>query len=128
VHAVGFSSQSDPGNYQLQQALAHGLHTFERGLSALMQPTPSCAAPRSNVGALTLRTEQDQQLDRAVIRSGETVRNISIEFGGFAGSEGQVLLAEDQPQPPVEDAEPFVASWVRGSGVSARRRAGMMIL
>ena len=72
--------------------------------------------------------EQAEQLDRLVVRGAEPVRDAGVELGRLARGEHEVVLAEHQPQPAVEDVEPLVALVGLRLGVAACAAAGMIIL
>ena len=59
--------------------------------------------------ALALPAEQAEELDGLAPDAAEPVRYAGVELGRLAGREHQILLAEHEPQPPVQDVEPFVA-------------------
>jgi hypothetical protein len=61
------------------------------------------------VGAFSLLAEEAEELDRLGVGGAEPVRDAGVELGRLTGREHQVVLAEDDPQSPVEDIEPLVA-------------------
>ncbi|GHJ26000.1 hypothetical protein TPA0910_04330 [Streptomyces hygroscopicus subsp. sporocinereus] len=52
------------------------------------------------------------------------MREVGVEFGGFALGEDEVLVAEDDPQPPAQDVQPVVALVRAGVGLAAVGQAG----
>jgi hypothetical protein len=66
-----------------------------------------------------LRTDEAEELDRPGSRGSEPVRGTGVEFGDFSWFEDEVILAEHQAEPAVEDVHPVVAlmGTQRGRGV-----------
>ena len=58
--------------------------------------------------SFALLAEQAEELDWFSVGRAEPVRHPGVELGGFAGREHEVVLAEDDPEPPVEYVEPLV--------------------
>ena len=72
----------------------------------------------AEVCAFSLVAEEAQDFDGASVGVAEPVGGAGVEFGGFAGAHDQVVVAQDQAQPTVEDVDPFVA-WLRSSFATA---------
>src|ERR1700733_4721353 len=75
---------------------------------ASAQAAPS-GPPGPQMGPLTLRPEQAEQLGRLIARAAEPVRDPGVELGRLARLENDVPVAEHQPEPTIEDVEPVVA-------------------
>ena len=56
-----------------------------------------------------LPAEQAQELHRLLVSSTEPVRRLRVELGGLTGKQDEVMIAEHEPQPPVQDVDPLVA-------------------
>ena len=61
------------------------------------------------VGTHSLQPEQDEQLDRSAAGTAQPVGHRRVELGDLARRQGQVALAEHEPQASAEHVEPFVA-------------------
>jgi hypothetical protein len=55
---------------------------------------PSFLGLRAEVPAFVLAPEETEQFDGAGVGAAEPMRNAGVEFGGMAGNEHQVLIAE----------------------------------
>jgi thioredoxin reductase len=60
------------------------------------------------VGTLALLTEEAEKLDRLDVRGPEPVRHPGVELRDLAGCEHEVVFAEYESKPTVEDVEPLV--------------------
>jgi len=60
--------------------------------------------------AFSLWSEHDQVFDRSV-RSGvrDPVSGAGVELNDFPGGEDEVMFVERQPQPSIENAQPFIS-------------------
>src|ERR1022692_4329598 len=67
------------------------------------------AGPSADVCSFALPAEQGQEFDGLGAGGAEPVRYPGVELGRLAWQEHQVLLAEHEAQPPVEDVGPLVA-------------------
>jgi hypothetical protein len=83
-----------------------------------VRPFVRCLLPGPGAGggrgarsqALSLRPEHDQVLDRAAgAGTHDPVGIAGVELGDIPGTQHEVLVAECEPQPPVQDAQPFPA-------------------
>src|SRR5665213_1477758 len=63
----------------------------------------------SDMHALSLRPEQAEEFNGFGSGVGEPVWDPGVELGGLTGSKDQIVLAQDQPKPALEDVQPFVA-------------------
>lgn len=61
------------------------------------------------MGAFTLASEQTEHLDRPVAEATEPVRHPRVELDRLAGGQDEVLIAEHQPEPAVQDVQPLIA-------------------
>jgi len=61
------------------------------------------------VDALALRTEDAEELHGTLVGVAEPVRQVGVELGDLSLGEDEVPVAEDHPQPAVQDVEPVVA-------------------
>ena len=66
--------------------------------------------------AFALGAEQAEEFDRFGSGGAEPVWHACVELGRLARYEHQILLAEDEPQPSIEDIQPFVALMGLGIG------------
>jgi hypothetical protein len=61
------------------------------------------------VGTFTLLADEAEELDGTGTGSPEPVRGAGVELGGLPWFENEVVFAEDQAEPAVEDIDPVVA-------------------
>jgi hypothetical protein len=61
------------------------------------------------VHALSLWPEEAQEFHRLGSVIGEPVWDPGVELGGLTRSEDQIVLAQDQAEPALQDVQPFVA-------------------
>src|SRR5882757_2977229 len=78
------------------------------GYSSVIVSLSVCRAG-AHVHALTLRSEDSEDLYRLRARIAEPVRDVAVEFRRLAGLEDEVLVAELQAQPAGQHVEPVVA-------------------
>ena len=58
---------------------------------------------------LAVLPEKAENLDWLGISGAKPVRHLGVELGNFARPHRDVVVAEDEPQPPCQHVEPFVA-------------------
>ena len=73
-----------------------------------------------------LLAEKAEHLDQAFPRAAEPVRHPGVELGRLPRAELDVLIAEHEPEPAVQDVEPLVA--LVGLRLGVWRRTGMISL
>jgi hypothetical protein len=107
----------------LSQAAAWtiNLAIAERAIRSRTRPRrPARRGPE--VHPLALRTEQAEDLDRLVAGRPEPVGHAGVELGDLAGSELDVVVGDDEPQPSGEHVQPLVALVDPEVGLLAARR------
>lgn len=60
----------------------------------------------------------------------EPVWEVGVEFGDLAGGEDEILVAEDYPQPSVEDIQPvvpLVCAWIRFEMIGQSSRHDLLM-
>ena len=77
--------------------------------------------------AFALRPEQAQHFDRPLAAAAEPVRHPRIELGGLARVQDEVLIAQHEPEPAIQDVEPLVALVGLRLGRGAPDRDGTFI-
>jgi hypothetical protein len=63
----------------------------------------------ANVGTFTLLADEAEELDGTGTGSPEPVRGAGVELGSLPWFENEVVFAEDQAEPAVEDIDPVVS-------------------
>ncbi len=88
--------------------------------SAELAPPSHRLRAGAYVHAFALSSEDAEDLDGMASGVAERVGHPSVELGSFAGSEHEIMLAEDEAEPSGEDIEPLVAfvDPLLGSGAS----------
>lgn len=69
-------------------------------------PPARCGA---YVHAFTLSPEEAEEFRGAVTGAAKPLRHAGVELRGLARPQHQVLLAQNEPQPPGQNVDPLVA-------------------